>query len=224
MSRPDALKAYLADAKNWDADMTARAVRSERRAWLVAGVALLLSIGAIGAVAVLAPLKSVEPYVIRVDNATGVVDIARALKDGDVTYDEAVNKYFIGQYVRARESYSPDILPFTYRAVGLMSAPQIRKVWGEINGSGSDRNPQKVYGKLGRAEARLTAIQFLTKNVAAIRFTRIEKSGADIEVQTSHWIATLNFEYVNEPLSEDDRLLNPLGFQVTDYRVDAEVM
>ena len=37
---------------------------------------------------------------MRVDNATGIVDVVSGLNAGPASYDEAVMKYFLGQYVR----------------------------------------------------------------------------------------------------------------------------
>jgi len=38
----------------------------------------------------------------------------------------------------------------------------------------------------------------------------------------SYWAATVTFTYQNPPTSQKDREINPLGFQVTGYRVDPE--
>ena len=67
------------------------AYRSRRIAWVTAGVASLLAIVSVAAVAALTPLKTVEPFVIRVDNATGIVDVVNALDNARETYDEAVS-------------------------------------------------------------------------------------------------------------------------------------
>ena len=37
-------------------------------------------------------------------------------------------------------------------------------------------------------------------------------------------IATVAFTFTKAPMAEGDRLRNPLGFQVTSYRSDAEVV
>src|SRR3546814_5091853 len=57
----------------------------------------------------LTPLKTVEPYVIRVDKTSGEAQIVTALKGPQPqTYDDAVNRYFISQYVRLREGWLND--------------------------------------------------------------------------------------------------------------------
>src|SRR5690349_7419990 len=94
------LEGYFQEARSWDQDRLAAAERSKRLAWTVAGGASVLAVAAVSAVVALAPLKSVEPFVVRVDRTTGGVDVMTGLKGrGDLTYDEAVSKYFLGQYV-----------------------------------------------------------------------------------------------------------------------------
>ena len=62
---------YFEAARGWDLDRAQAAERSAKRAWLIAGVATLLTVLALVAVAGLTPMKTVEPFVIRVDNSTG---------------------------------------------------------------------------------------------------------------------------------------------------------
>lgn len=118
------LKRYFAEAKRWDQDRLASAVRSKRLAWTVAGTAGGLAIAAVLAVAGLTPLKTTEPFVIRVDQATGAVDLARGLSEetGPVRYEEAVSKYFLAQYVRAREGYLDASAEEAFRLVRLWVA------------------------------------------------------------------------------------------------------
>jgi type IV secretion system protein VirB8 len=40
--------------------------------------------------------------------------------------------------------------------------------------------------------------------------------------ESSHWAATITFKYSNAPMKENDRAINPLGFQVTEYRNDPD--
>ncbi|MGH6970945.1 MAG: VirB8/TrbF family protein, partial [Caulobacteraceae bacterium] len=83
------LKGYFAEAKSWNADQIRSAERSRRLAWGVAACAGIVATVAVGAVAALAPLKSVEPFVVRVDRSTGAVDVMTALRsEKPLTYDE----------------------------------------------------------------------------------------------------------------------------------------
>jgi type IV secretion system protein VirB8 len=44
------------------------------------------------------------------------------------------------------------------------------------------------------------------------------------ETRVTHWVSTLTFSYANAPMSSADRLINPLGFLVSEYRADPEVV
>src|SRR3546814_4724918 len=104
----DLLKAYFAEAASWDRDRLLAANRSKRLAWIVAGVASGLAITGVAAVAMLTPLKTVAPYVITVDKATGASEITASMSGNRaITYNEAVAKYFLADYVRNSEGWIP---------------------------------------------------------------------------------------------------------------------
>ena len=68
----------------------------------------------------------------------------------------------------------------------------------------------------------IRAIGFINDGVANVRFRRTVRQVQ--QVTESDWIATIAFAYTRAPMSEADRLRNPLGFQVTSYRADPEVI
>ncbi len=75
MARDASVEAYLREEASWEEDRVRRMRASERRAWGAAGIATLLAGLALAAVVLLTPLKTVQPFVVRVDNSTGVVDV-----------------------------------------------------------------------------------------------------------------------------------------------------
>jgi type IV secretion system protein VirB8 len=64
MVRQDDLKTYFENARRWEQDLLLSAHRSRRVAWVIAAGACALAVASVGAVAALAPLKTVEPFVI----------------------------------------------------------------------------------------------------------------------------------------------------------------
>ena len=64
--------------------------------------------------------------------------------------------------------------------------------------------------------------EHVSDGVANVRFHRIVRQGP--QVTESDWIATVAYAYTKAPMGEADRLRNPLGFQVTSYRADPEVV
>ena len=215
------LKNYFERARLWEQDLLLSAQRSRRLAWSVAAAASVIAIISIGAVAALTPLKTVEPFVIRVDNATGIVDVVSGLKDEPQTYDEAIAKYFLAQYVRAREGYSFIEAPVNFRTISLLSTQSEQTRFSSLYRGSNPDSPQVAYGRSGVAEIRIKAISLLGPNLASVRFMRETRRGD--EAKLTHWIATLAFSFEQKAtISSSDRLINPLGFLVSEYRSDPE--
>ncbi|MGH6964875.1 MAG: virB8 family protein [Phenylobacterium sp.] len=216
------LKAYFAEARSWDEDRLRAAMRSKTLAWSVAGVAALLAITSAAAIAVLIPLKTVEPYVVRVDRATGAVEVMTGLKGGkDLTYEEAVTKSFLATYVRAREAWLPTAAEANFRQVSIMSTPEEQQRWAAAFRPSNPASPQVAFGPAADVPVSVRAITFVAPKVANVRFHRLVRQGA--QLTESDWIATVAFSYAQAPMAEADRLRNPLGFQVSSYRADPEV-
>jgi type IV secretion system protein VirB8 len=215
------LRAYFEEARRWDHDRLGAAVRSKRLAWTVAAGACGLAAVAVGAVATLTPLKTVVPYVVRVDRATGTVDVMTGLSGvRRETYEEAVSKSFLATYVRAREGWLPAAAEANFRQVSIMSTPAEQQRWGEAFRPTNAASPQVVYGPAGQVDVGIRAISFLAPQVANVRYHRVARRGG--ETLDSDWIATVAFHYARAPMAEADRLRNPLGFQVDSYRADPE--
>jgi type IV secretion system protein VirB8 len=216
------LKGYFDEAKRWDQDRLAAAQRSKRLAWSVAAFAGVLALAAVGAVAALTPLKTVEPFVVRVDRSTGAVDVMTGLKGTDhLTYDEAVNKYFLGLYVRAREGWLPQAAEPDFRQVAIMSAPAEQERWADTFRPANPESPQVLWGDNAVSLIDVRAISFVSPKVASVRFHRTLRQAQ--QTTESDWIATVAFTYTKAPMAEADRLRNPLGFQVVTYRSDPVV-
>ena len=215
------LKAYFAEASRWDEDRLGSARRSRNLAWAVATGACLIAVAASAAVASLAPLKTVEPFVVRVDRATGAVDVMTSLaQEKKLPPDEAVSKYFLARYVRAREGYLPASAPEDFRQVAILSAPAEQRRFGDARAASNSQSHAVLYGHEGMAEVQIRTVSFINDKVASVRFRRTVRRA---QATTSEdWIATAAFTYTRAPMREADRLLNPLGFQITSYRADPE--
>lgn len=221
MKTSDAFDHYQKEVLSWETHRVLELQQSKTIAWRVATGASVMAVAAMVALAGMTPLKTVKPFVIRVDNTTGIVDVVSELKEAKTNYDEAINKYFVQWYVRYREAYSFDLLEDYYFAVGALSSPIEQKRYLKEIETSNPESPIKRYGKTGRIRIDIKSISFLKPTVALVRYTQILERGADQEERT-HWAATLTFQYGNAPASEKVRGVNPLGFEVTDYRVDPD--
>ena len=213
---------YFKEAKSWDADRVVELQKSRRTAWYVAGTSSGLSVLLGTALVLLIPLHRIEPYLVRVDSSTGIVDQVVRLKDAKEDYDEVMSKYFLRRVVTLRETYTRAQLQDNYNQSELFTAPSARAALKADFSFDNPRGPYKRYGELGTATVQFKSISFINKNVAQVRYVRIDhKNGADTP---SYWIATIEFRYVSSPAGEEARSVNPLGFQVTNYRNDPEAI
>ena len=218
----DDLRAYFAEAASWDHDRLIAANRSKRLAWMIATIAAGLAITGVAAIAMLAPLKTVAPYVITVDKATGASEITSQLSgDNRLSYDEAVSKYFLADYVRNREGWIPQARKEFFEGVLAMSARDEQARWIAFYSKDNPKSPQAVFTDLDTVFIAVKSVTFVSKNVAQIRFTKTLQRGS-ITTDTPA-IATVTFDTTDTPTTEQQRFKNPMGLEVQTYRADLEV-
>src|ERR1700743_1246772 len=128
MSADSALERYLQEAAGWGADREAKMRRSERRAWWGAGAGWLCAVASALALLFLMPLKRVEPFVVRVDNTTGVVDVV-PVYTGHAPMDETVTRYFLTHYVMVCERFSLVTAESDYEECGSFHTAQRNQAW-----------------------------------------------------------------------------------------------
>ncbi|XDZ52307.1 virB8 family protein [Neisseriaceae bacterium CLB008] len=214
---------FIQAAKAFESSEIDRVRRNSKIAWRLAAGCLVLAGVAIGAVAGLTPLKTTTPFVIRVDNNTGATDIVTTLKHSEKSYGEVTDKFWLAQYIQNREGYDWQTVQNTYDATQLLSASQVQAEFSKLY-NGSTNAPHLILKDNYKVIAKVNAISFVG-DMAQVRFEKRVvpvKGDLDKQIPVQKMIATISFEYKNEPTQEKDRLVNPLGFQVTSYRVDPE--
>lgn len=218
----DDLKAYFAEAQSWDRDRFVAAARSRRVAWVVAAIAVALSIVSVGSVMALSPLKTVVPYVVTVDRSTGATEVTQELRgDKSITYDEAIRKYFLADYVRTREGWIPQAREEFFRKVLALSSREEQSRWTAFYKKDNPDSPQNQFTAADAVFVAVRSVAFISPNVAQVRFNK--RLQRDQQVVETPAIATITFDVLSKPETEAGRYANPLGFQVRSYRADAEV-
>jgi len=216
------LKAYFAEAASWDHDRLIAANRSKRFAWTIAAIASGLAITGVAAVAMLTPLKTVAPYVIMVDKATGASEITSSMTgDKQITYNEAVAKYFLADYVRNREGWIPQARQEFFDGVLAMSSRDEQARWTAFYSKDNPKAPQSVFTDLDTVFVAIKSVTFVSKNVAQVRFTKTLQRGTSVTDTPA--IANITYDTTDTPTTEQQRFKNPLGLEVQSYRADLEV-
>jgi type IV secretion system protein VirB8 len=214
-------------ALDWEASRQWHIEKSERRAWRVAGVFGGGFLLAMIAIVVMMPLKRVDSYVIRDggNNGTGAPQVLTRLDSENVTYSETTDKYWLSQYVLMRETYDWYTLQKSYDTVGLWSSRDVGQAYAAL--FEGDNAIDKVNGNTYRITVKILSVVPNGRGIGTVRFQTIKKRTDDpVSPGTPReWIATIGYEYRNPSvLTEAQRLVNPYGFQVRSYRVDAEMV
>jgi len=228
MARDPATDAYFADARAWDADRVALLRASARRAWGIAGIAVMAAVVAMVAVLYLTPLKTVEPYLIRVDNGTGIVDVVPVYR-GTTNLSELIDRHLLTTYVTARERYFYAVAESDYAQVGAMQTAPMNQAWLAAWDRNNPDSPLNRYKDGTTVRVQVQSVTFLSrengrKDLAQVRFLTGRRAGGSGAEVLTHWIATLEYRYFPPSLDDRQRAFNPIGFRVTEYRREPEVI
>jgi type IV secretion system protein VirB8 len=226
MSDEALLMDYLREASSWDGDRVAQAQRSARRAWMLSGCAALLAALAVSAIALLTPLKRVEPFLIRVDNATGIVDVVPAF-EGHQNMPEAVTRFLLSHYVSTCERYLTSTAEQDYTECGAFNGTRRNQEWSSLWAASNPQSPLVRYRDGMSVKVQIQSISFFTRasgltDLAQVRFTRSSVAGSADQGALTRWIANIQYSYGEPPTNPDTRRWNPLGFRVMEYHTEPE--
>lgn len=128
MKRDPELDRYLAEASSWEADKLRDALKQNTYLrWVVVGMLAVLACLA-WAIKGLTPLKTVQPYVVRVDSSTGIVDVVPTYT-GEAEVQELVTRHLLTHYQTARERYFYAIAETDYETVGAFNNSKLNDEW-----------------------------------------------------------------------------------------------
>jgi type IV secretion system protein VirB8 len=223
-----ALQAYFAEAATWEADRTLETYRSARRAWLVAGAGCTCVLALSAALLGLMPLKRVEPFVIRVDNTTGVVDVVPVYA-GTTVMPEAITRYFLTHYVTTCERFNFATAESDYEECGAFHSPRRNQEWYAAWNRTNPNSPINLYKDGTTVRAQVTSVSFFTRangaaDLAQVRYIKAKRNAGGSDEQLTHWIVTIQYAFVRPPDDPRVRRWNPLGFKVIEYRPEAEAV
>src|SRR3984893_14693797 len=228
MKREPELKGYFEEAASWDADHLAQGRRTVKLALGVAGAGWILALALAAALMLLMPLKRVEPFVVRVDNATGVVDVV-PVYTGRSGVPEAVTRYLLTHYVTVCERFNYATAESDYEECGSFHTAQRNQAcyapWNPTNPA----SPLNTYKDGTSVRAQVTAISFFKRasgvgDLAQVRYVKMKRTASGTAEDATHWIATLQYAYADPSSDPKVRTFNPLGFKVVDFRPEPEVL
>jgi type IV secretion system protein VirB8 len=221
------LEGYFREARSWDADRTLQGRRMLRFAVGVAAAGWTCATASAVALVVLMPLKRVDPFVIRVDNTTGIVDVVPAY-DGHATPQEAVTRYFLTHYLTICERFNFATAESDYEECGAFHSPQRNQIWYAAWTATNPASPLNVHKDGSTVRVQVTSVSFFTRasglsDLAQVRYRKALRRGVDSEESYSHWVATIQFAYTAPAKDPRVRGWNPLGFKIVDFKSEPEL-
>jgi type IV secretion system protein VirB8 len=223
-----AIEAYFAEAASWDADRAAQHRRSLRMAYSVASAGWVCAVVVGLALMLLIPLKRVEPFVIRVDNSTGLVDVVPVYA-GQSAMPEAVTRYFLDHYVTICERFDFATAESDYEECGAFHTAARNQAWYERWSRTNPASPLNLYKDGSSLRAQVSSVSFFERgsgvsDLAQVRYTKVKRQAGGTAEQVTHWIATVQYAFAEPSRDAKVRRWNPLGFKIIEFRSEPEVL
>ena len=222
-------------SKHWYQDKYQHVLVQRNVLALISLVALVCAAVAVFTVMHFAPLKTVEPYLLQIDPKSGITQKVEPFSRNQYAASESVDRYFVSMYIRMRESYNYSVLRSNYNLVRLMSGSDVYSGFRAIAYSDDPTSLRSILGTTGQRDIKIRSMSYVQNppvfgkkeevtpvKIMQARITTTDSipNAPDVVQQ---WIVTINFEYANIELNEEEQLLNPLGFAVLSYQIQREI-
>ncbi len=228
MTSEPALEAYWREAAAWDFDRVEALRRGERLAWRVAAAAVLCAVLCAAAVVLLVPLKRIAPFLVRVDNGTGIVDVV-PMTAGPIDPGEAVTRFLLTHYVTVCERFNAATAESDYAECGAFQSAGLNQAWYARWNPANPASPLNLYKDGSTVRASVVSVSFFRRasglaDLAQVRYIKHLRRASGGAEEATHWIATLQYAYTTPSSDVRTRSWNPLGFKVLDFRPEPEVI
>jgi type IV secretion system protein VirB8 len=207
---------------SWDKDLYHRAVVQKN---VMVLLTLILSVGIIISLIWLKISmgeNKVEPFVIEIDSKSGLATTVNPVTVNEYSANIAVVRSLVIQYIKAREEYLLPLYEKNFNLVRILSDPTVYREYSKSFGSGNPASPYNVLNKYGSINVVWKSIIFPQKNTAQVRIS-LETRDISNTARSVDRIILMSFDFKpDNKISEADRIINPLGFIVTMYKIEDE--
>ena len=220
----DKLDDYYANAGSWADERTRSVYASRKVAWIVAMVATAIALLLAIAIIFMLPLKTVVPHTLLVDKQTGFVQAIDPSQPQKIAASKALTQSFLVQYVQAREGFDISTVQGQFKKVALWSSGTVKSRYVNMMQAANPESPLTRFPRSTVIDVTVRSVSQLSDNSALVRFSSIRRDQGGSEQPAENWMAVIQYRYSSAPMTVEDRYVNPLGFEVTDYRKDAEAL
>ena len=212
-----------AEQSGLELDLIDEVLGSRQRAWHVAVGFFVLAICCVAALlfVIYRYSQPIPTHLLFQDQHTGAVGQISLTAEQN-SYGEVNDSYWVSQFVIHHEGYDFYSAQVDYDAVGLMAAGPVadeyRKRFAGPNGL------DKVLGDSERTKVEISSVILdRASGIATVRYATEKKIRIKPQAERrQYWIAQVSYTYDNILLTAKQRYINPLGFRVRSFRVNAE--
>lgn len=227
---------YNNAAKYFEKNMAKEETKRTKRWRNFCFVSWAMSVSLTIAIASLAPLKTVVPYVLRVDTSSGYVDVVKPASESSESYDVKEDKRNLTAYILARESYNWASHPANYHVVQVMSYGNVFNEYKRFQLSSKGytaamgKNQQfrvAINGFIPMKEATALGLSS-NKDIKTwqVRFTKTlldDNNQPVIGAEPTYWVSVVSFDYHNKSATEGDDNINPREWGALAYERSQEI-
>lgn len=201
--------------RNWYEDRYSNILVQRNFIFFLLIISLISLLVSAIAIMIISTSKQFDPFVISIQEDTGAATIVKVVDNKVLLTDESLAKYFIKKYVVARESYNPvDFGVISKNVIRVLSSENI--FWQYMSYVRLN-DPSKIYGEKNSTYITAKSWSKIENNKYILRFTVTESQG---NKNVYNKIAIIGIQYISMQLSPEELDINPVGFQVTGYKVD----
>jgi len=210
--------------RSYEADLLAQARRHARVMQWIAAVSVAVALVFAGMVVVTQSRYTVTSSLITVDKTTGMAEVLSVTNLREIPLQGMEAMGYANKYVTERERYNYGIVQADYNSTIALSTDEV--------GKGYDKDVRGRVDKLAgktEEEVRISNVTLPPDQVgrAVVRFAKrqIDATRQEPAGPWRSYIATLAYQFVPSPTGKKETLmLNPLGFKVTAYVVEPELV
>jgi type IV secretion system protein VirB8 len=165
--------------------------------------------------------KAIEPFIVEIEAKTGIPTVVDQVSVQKYTAEEVIQEYFIYTYIRAREGYDFRTYYHDYNTVvRLLSDPGI---YLSFRNTISQRNPQSPVNLYAR-DVRLVPVIKSMQDIDGAKQIRllVKHMRGNSVVAEDNKVIYIKYRFANLNINLEERLVNPLGFRVFEYRSTME--
>lgn len=226
---PEDEQKYFKRSKTFEDERLERAETTNRRLWIANWLQMVLSVVLVIGIVVAVCARQVFPF-LAVQYADGRLEVLDLLKDPRKTYEEAMQEFWVRNYVSNRENWNWSQAQGMYDTVQLLNAPAQQQIYQTESAPQNKLSKASTYGQRADVFVRENSPPVMVdydstsgRHIMTYRWTKVVMSKVDNSAPiTTNMVSTVTFRYDGSPAKPEVRKVNPLGFQVLDYRRDID--